>query len=162
MSSASKAPCGARCVLPSGRKAGCSGTNSGHSTCQGKALRTSSGWCASPENRSLCKLQPLSVSVAETDTFHTEQQSCSSNAYQRTLGLSVPWQWPGFRAYQEELEKSQSMPIPPTPFSTCPVLVSIQEEATASHFLTMSVIPAVEISLGSRGILPTAVSETNS
>lgn len=103
MSSASKA----RCVLPLGTRAGCSGTKSGRSTCQGKALRTLSGGCAPTEHGSLCKLQPLNVVVAETDTFHTEQWRCSSG----TLELSVPWQWPGLGRSKKSKKRTNQYPI---------------------------------------------------
>lgn len=110
MSSASKAPYRARCVLPLRRRASCSGTKSEDSACQGKVLRTSSGRCAPTEHGSLCKLQPLKVAVAETDTFHTEQWSCSSGANQRTLGLSVPYQWLGLEPSRKREKRTNQCP----------------------------------------------------
>lgn len=100
----------ARCVLPLRRRASCSGTKSEDSACQGKVLRTSSGRCAPTEHGSLCKLQPLKVAVAETDTFHTEQWSCSSGANQRTLGLSVPYQWLGLEPSRKREKRTNQCP----------------------------------------------------
>lgn len=121
MGRASKAPYGARCVLPLGRRAGCSETKSGDSTCQRKVLRTSSGGCAPTEHGCLCKLQPLNVMVAEADTFHTKQGSCSSGVNQRTLGLSVPWQWSGLGPSKKSEKRTKQYPTPIIFHSSYPI-----------------------------------------
>lgn len=105
-------------MLPSGRRAGCSGTKSGDFTWQGKAPRTSPGWHVPAECGSPC-IHWLQIIASK---YHSswgryisciEHGGCSSAADQRTLGFcTVPWQWLGLTSSKKIKKRTIIMPCP--------------------------------------------------